>query len=374
MNEPTPIAPRYRSLPVQIVALPDGVLLARGAVRIRVGGEAAAEALRTVLLAASVEGGGTREELLALFAAPDRPAIGALFDRLVGSRVLLPVDEVGGSAGEEPEGPLDLFYWNLGTSAIAAAARLEGTKIVVVGANAISRRLVAALEEGGFPQVQVVDDPLLRNLRFFDDDGGLRRDRWPAGREPLSRDAWLSGAGAGGVGALVATSDFGAHVAIADWNRVAVSRGWVLLPVVLDRLLGRIGPLVVPGEGPCYECFRARESSNCDEAPLLRAAEPFALERQAVDGFHPALASIAAEIALLELIRFFGGTSLPPQVGTLVEVNALASSMTPRRLLRVPRCPVCGDPNRFSSTTLDRLSFVPGNRFDAHHPPGGEKR
>jgi hypothetical protein len=52
------------------------------------------------------------------------------------------------------------------------------------------------------------------------------------------------------------------------------------------------------------------------------------------------MGSILADIAAVELMKFYGGV-LQSSVGSLIEVNLLATKMTSRKVLKIPRCAVC---------------------------------
>src|SRR5690606_17578650 len=67
---------------------------------------------------------------------------------------------------------------------------------------------------------------------------------------------------------VVACSDFDNPPSFQDANARAVSRGWPILFAVLGPPCPRIGPLVVPGAGPCLAC-----ASQAPLPPLLRAGE-----------------------------------------------------------------------------------------------------
>ena len=145
---------------------------------------------------------------------------------------------------------------------------------------------------------------------------------------------------------LIATSDFGGLQLMRQWNEFCVQHGRHFLPVVLQDLIGYVGPLVIPGETACFECLRARQNANLEEASARRAAEHAAFEGQGIVGCHPAMASVLGDIAAIELTKFYGIRMPIWQVGTLIEVNLLAGRMTPRKVLKVPRCAVCGTLNR----------------------------
>jgi thiazole/oxazole-forming peptide maturase SagC family component len=212
--------------------------------------------------------------------------------------------------------------------------------------------------------VRVVDFNALRNMRLYDGEGVLRRDAWH-GPPPLAYDDWASSLATDGIRCLVATSDFGGPYLMRDWNRYCVEEGVHFLPVVLDKFVGTVGQLVIPGETACYECFRLRENANMDSAEIQRAAEKGAGERQGIVGFHPAMAGMLGEVAAMELTKLYGG-GVPWSANRVIEIRLLVPSMTTRRVLKLPRCPVCSTTRTTSSVYLDKESFVPGHQLNYH--------
>ena len=336
-NAPTPEDPRLRALPVQCIELPDGMLLVRGSTEFKISGEGAAEAVQFVLAAAAGEG-KTRQELLDYFGAIDRPGAEELVQILVTRRLLVPSDAFP-PPGANGESAHEVFYWEFGERADQVAARLSTQRIAILGVNGISQQLVHALSQCGFERVDVVDYPLLRNQRLFPEDT-LADGDW-TGPAPLPFAEWEPRLEVG-IDCLVATADFSGQQVLRHWNALCVQRGCTFLPVMLDRAIGFVGPLVVPGETACYECLRDRENASFEKPELRRAAENLAavIRRPNLHGFLPPMASILGDLAAMELTKFYGGV-LTAKVGTLLEVNLLRPELRDRKVLKAPRCKVC---------------------------------
>lgn len=327
-------------LPVQLIESPGGVIIKRGCSELRIRGDGAEHYVRAVLAAADKDG-ATREEICHQFAAPHRPVVNDLIDTLVARRILVPAGQATW-IDTGAEAPLDIFYWHFDQSAGHVAQALNTQRLAVLGVNYISRQLTATLVASGWESFQVVDDPCLRNVRLFDEAGRLRAGQWPShGRAPLEYKDWLDKSTSNPVDCLIATSDFGAQETMRLWNRLCVERRCHFLPVVLQNLIGYLGPLVIPGETACFECLWARQNSHLEDIRAQRAAESVAFAGQAVNGFHPSMASILGDLAAFELTRFYIGALPPGNVGTLIEVNLLASGLTARKVLKIPRCAVC---------------------------------
>lgn len=336
--------PRYRALPLQVIDVDGGVILKRGVVEIRVVGGGAAGAVRTLLEAAS--GAGIAEaDLGALFAAAERPGAEALLRRLIERRFVVHEPGAPGGAAADPrreEGAADVFYWHFGERRAQVAARIAGRGLVLVGVNRISRQLARSLLDSGVSSFEVRDDPLLRNPAFFDDAGALRPGAWPVELgAPIAHGGGVHAVDPGRFGCLAATAELGGMQLLRPWNELCVLHRRLFLPVLLEDLIGHVGPLVVPGETACFECFRLRRSTHEADPRARRAIEAAGAGGRSAAGSLPAMASVLGDVAAVELLKLLG---LHPPLGgpgTAVEVNLLASDMTARRVLRMPRCPVC---------------------------------
>jgi bacteriocin biosynthesis cyclodehydratase domain-containing protein len=130
---------------------------------------------------------------------------------------------------------------------------------------------------------------------------------------------------------------------LPDWNETALRTGAPWLAVLpFDGRFAAIGPLFVPGETACYECYRIRRASN-----LAYPEEFWALEREPRRAPNaPALVSTVAGLAAIVAVRWLveRDASLP---GILValELGGLPT-LTAHHVYRVPRCPACSDTER----------------------------
>ena len=361
-----PESQRIKSLPVQLVGYGGGVILKRGTVEIKIEG-AGAEAAVQLVLEAAAGNGATREEICTQFASPNRPIIDNLIQQLLDRRILVPIDD-SGTPGDAPEGSLDIFYWQFGKRTAEVNTLLNGRCIAILGVNFIARQLAAALTAAGVEKIQIVDYPVLRNLRLFDENDELNADQWPTSMQHLITDyeTWVKTTDLEDLRCLVATSDFGSQHLLRPWNEFCLQHNLHFLPVVLRDMIGYVGPLVVPGETACLECLRARQNANLQDIEAERATEHKAFEGQMVTGFHPSMASVLGDVAAIELSKFYGG--LPEwRVGMLIEVNLVATKMKARKVLRVPRCAACSNLNRRSSVTPNKAAMMPVHKYTSLH-------
>lgn len=348
---------KLRPVAINLIEMPDATIIKRGRVEIKVAGDEAAQVLRTIFAAA--QNGATREQILDLFAPPERPAVEALLDHLIARRILVTEGNSGPIASESE---LDIFYWHFGAHTTDVRQRLNSKRIKILGINHISRRLVAGLHASGADSFQVIDVPLLRHEAWFKESGNLQEDVWE-GFQPKVQQ-YSGDLDPDAQDCVVATSDTGTIEQLRAFNEFCVLHNLCFFPVMLQDLVGYIGPLVHPGETPCFECLRSRQNAHLMDYSHRRAVESAFLNQQAAGGFHPSMASILGDIAAIELTKCFGLPNPLARVGTVIEVNLLGVEMKARRILKLPRCPVCSRLNRAPSTTFTKSYLMGENRSE----------
>ncbi len=338
---------RYRLLGIQAIPLAGGLVIRRGSLRLFVTGEGLGDLL-DLMVRRSAEGHGLSLAGLMAETEPARHAgLAALFGRLVDERLLAPAE--GATAADRPE---DVFYWNHGASAARGRENVARVPIAVFGVNHIALPLFGNLRSCGFRSVTLVDHPALRNLDFFDERDELRPEIAAAmTTPPASLDGWTAHARASPARCHVVCSDFGGLDLMRDWNRRCVDTGTILYPIVLEDEVATLGPLVVPGAGPCYECLVARRDANLDDPERARATEAHAFFGQDVVGFVQPMARVAADLAAVDLLKYFSRVLPGGVAGRLIEADLMAPSLRTRPVLRAPRCPVCAPAARATGPT-----------------------
>ena len=341
---------RYRLLGLQAVPHDEGVIIRRGNTRLVVRGEKAGELL-DLLVARSAEAGGIGLEDLKAETDPSRHEVLAdLIRQLSTARLLVPSEEGRRVLGERRE---DVFYWNHGTTLAATTANIERVDIVVFGVNHVALPLLGNLRSCGFRSLTLVDHPALRNLDFFTDRQELRPEIAAAmSVKPRQFEEWQQRGES--PDCQIVCSDFGGLALMRDWNRACVAARVLFYPIVLQDEVAYLGPLVVPGEGPCFECLWSRQNANLSSPDLERASETHAFFGQTVSGYLQPMARVAADIAAIELLKFFGRTLPGGGPGRLIEADLMAPTLRIRNVLKVPRCPVCS-PAAMSAGRVEEL-------------------
>ncbi|MFI2458133.1 TOMM precursor leader peptide-binding protein [Streptomyces sp. NPDC019539] len=112
------------------------------------------------------------------------------------------------------------------------------------------------------------------------------------------------------------------------------------LPIVYEYPAIRVGPLVVPGEGPCSRCYarrRVQHDRNAVGTAALNAslaADP----RRGVTGFTDAQARIAAALGVELLNRYRAGRVQP---GRTTFYNVLTRNLVTDTVTAVHGCREC---------------------------------
>jgi len=348
---------KLRTLPLQLIDVEEGVLLKRGNTILNVNGQGAKSAVPLVL-SSFASPGSTQEEVLEKFSQEDRHAASQFIAKLISNRLVIPAD-ASGPFPPMQESHLDIFYWHFGESTTHVNQRFNRERMIIIGANHISRQLSSALTHSGVDNFEIVDDPLLANTRLLHPNGSEQQDMWPGSHLPRPLSEWEEQTDPDSISCLIATSDIGGGAVLQKWNRFCVKNNICFLPVLLQDQIGYVGPLVIPGETACLECLLARQKSHRANRFTAQWIEESAFEGQSVVGFHPSMASILGDMAAMELTKFFSGILGGRNVGIQIEINLLSARMIPRKVLKVPRCPVC-------SPLITRPPANPNKTFSFH--------
>ena len=344
-----------RSLPVQMIPTKEGVIIKRGCTEVQIRGVNAGAVIERII-SSSTQNSVTKDSLLASFPHADQPSVSQLIDQLIERRLLVSSTSADSNSGNH-ENSTDIFYWHFDQTKAEISQRLDAQKITIVGVNYISRQLAISLSESGFTQVEVVDEPGLRNLRFFDPPRELQLQHWPTPlRTPVAMKQWEAGADLNSLDCIIATSDFGSAPILREWNTYCIHHNLRFFPIVLSNMIGYIGPLVIPQETACFECLLARQNSHLSDPSRKQTVDQVAFDSQNIVGFHPSMASIIGDIAAMEMTKFYSQSMPLWNVGKLIEVNLLATRMTPRKVLKLPRCPVCSPLQTQAAITPDKPS------------------
>lgn len=286
----------------------DGLVLASPAGMIRLH-DGVAAVVRDRLLPA-LSGGTDRATLLTSVGDLSEPEISRLLDRLIESGM---VTERSDPA--EP-GWLTLLTTDADTRD-ALARRLSEVRLLLIG-----------------------DDEEILELSSLATGAGVGAVEWLTPDQVRADD--LPGMMAGH-DLVICAVDPG-WTAIRSWvNKACLDTGTPALFVSLEGAFGYIGPLVLPGEGPCYLCWRMRALSCADDFDVAMAREESRDRSRASSGrpLLPGLRETASAIALREIMAVTTSALAPQLPGTVLVVDQLELKTTSHPVIPRPDCPAC---------------------------------
>jgi len=275
-----------------------GAVLRYGASVLELAGQAAAEFLPHLL--PLLDGTRTIDEIASCLGEPVRPAIEHAL-RVLAERHLLTEalpDAIPPAAARTVEALVATDDYGRDGAAVLSA--LAQARAVVVGSAPAADSLATSLRRGAVGQVE--------------------RAGWEDDTSP-------------GADLVVVAPSSDEMPLLPGWNRRALETSSTWLQVLpFDGSLAAVGPIYVPHESACYECYRLRRSANVGPLPDTGCGRyPASPAGDAV------LEGLAATVAL----RFLGlGDTLSVGVLTAV-VQSRDVSWSRHVLYRVPRCPAC---------------------------------
>jgi bacteriocin biosynthesis cyclodehydratase domain-containing protein len=126
--------------------------------------------------------------------------------------------------------------------------------------------------------------------------------------------------------------------ALGDWNRQALDAGQPWLQVLpFDGRYAAIGPLYLPDETCCFECFRLRRLANLDVGDELELVEATPATYSTPAAVQAVIAGIATTLTLEWFVLH--DHQIPSAFYALELVPVLGVSL--HHVHRVPRCPAC---------------------------------
>ena len=290
------LAPWYR-----LATTDDEVLLEYGQRIVCLAGRAGTTLIPVLL--PLLDGTRTLDEIVEVLGMPARPAIEAALERLDERGLLL----------DGPPLPADVPTPESASAQLLVS--LRPGEITLGKAAASLRSQATAVVGRGSAAVEVA-----RLLR----QSGVRVRR----EEAISSGADL----------FVCAPSPEELPALADWNAQALAAGQPWLQVLpFDGRYASVGPLYVPDETCCFDCFRLRRAANLGGIEEVTALD-------AAPASYPATPSLQALVAGLATTLALGWLVLrdhhAPSAFYAIELGE-GLTISLHHVHRVPRCPAC---------------------------------
>jgi bacteriocin biosynthesis cyclodehydratase domain-containing protein len=140
-----------------------------------------------------------------------------------------------------------------------------------------------------------------------------------------------------------------------EFDEEAFRTGRPWLPVTLDHPVLEIGPVVVPGTGPCHGCYRGRLAQHDPGRAFRRLVDDYYDDNPSAgpDGYLPSTALFAAAVVadVVDRLR----TAPADEAGRVRQFDVPSQQLWSGRVVGVHGCPRCGLGRDESTRSYDRL-------------------
>lgn len=256
-----------------------------------------------------------------------------------------------------PANALDAYLDQISALRVEQDESRRPERTVVLGDDALASSIAGLVREANVGKVDqpAPGDPLVQALRRMDGTEVHDALRLAGLTEELSelRDTYA-----------VWAQDVVDPLRTRAFNRVAMGLGVPWIHVAVDGPFLLVGPTVVPGSSPCYECFETRVAMN------LREGESYVRYKRALasgtvkPGTATPLSAVRAVLAghsALEAVNYLltGSTFT---IGKVLGVYLPTMEIAYQEILRLPGCRACGSLRGRDDTTLyfDARTWIDG--------------
>ena len=265
-----------------------------------------------------------------------------------------------GSAVDEKPQPGDeamrrqLLFWGrkLGvtrnaTSADEVQRRLSSSRVVILGSGVFGAALFDILVRSGCTNIDVLD---------WDDDGFLRKtliSQVLPPRQLVHLASTSVDEAVKNLASMISDCDLlvtATRNAPAELfravNRLCLEQNRSWLRANDDGTNVEIGPYVRPFRSGCYTCMALRLASAEDFAVEEHLYQQHLAESRPAGAAPPLgeaipLATLAASLVALEVVRILSGLAATSLLNAVMTVEPVSGAFRTNRFLRVPRCPEC---------------------------------
>jgi bacteriocin biosynthesis cyclodehydratase domain-containing protein len=256
------------------------------------------------------------------------------------------------------------FLESIGISTSEARKNLARLRVVVFGLEGHGAHVAAGLAQCGVGELVLVDPfPYQlenKSLMPWLQPATMGRNREETVATALQATCAASRINASGGAALdlerITALATGAHLLIGcfdkgfssthHWiNRASLSLKIPALFAECAGHIGRVGPLVLPGQTACYMCYRMRRLACAEDFNLAMSYEEF-LDKLKRPALHaratlPGLPAYLGSLVTIEAIKCLLSLSLPALADKVLEFDAFSFHTAWHPIVRRADCAVC---------------------------------
>jgi bacteriocin biosynthesis cyclodehydratase domain-containing protein len=196
--------------------------------------------------------------------------------------------------------------------------RCRAARVVVCGRSTLANEVWRAIQNQGFTASSLID--------------------------PISPNDSLPPAGEVCLPVIVESDWDQAVLESINRSSLAARRPWMIVGAWSRRVL--VGPIFVPGETACYDCYRKRLDSHRRHLAAFQALERWQRdrnERPEPSPVLPAVARLAAAWTALEVFHYVTRVASPRTLGRVLVYDPAEARLGIETVLKIPWCPTCGD-------------------------------
>ena len=155
-------------------------------------------------------------------------------------------------------------------------------------------------------------------------------------------------AAVGGAELLIAALDSPAPDLLDHINTACIQADIPWTPVGLQATEGFVGPTVLPRQTACYKCYELRTKGNLKHYKqyLLYEEHLRTTPNRRSYGALPQFKRLMADLAATEAAKVLTHFCPPTTIGRVLNLDFLTQETDYHEVLKLPRCPTCGDPSR----------------------------